>query len=240
MNLLIDIGNTLCKWALADEHGIVEKGFTVIFNECYIESLLAKGKQFDTVVICSVRTLSERLEEYLSARFKYVRVAHTLDLPLKINYATPETLGMDRVVAAVGANALYQNVPLLIIDAGTAITIDYVSASGEFLGGNIAPGIRLRYQSLHDYTDKLPLVNAQPNFEPIGKNTESAIRAGVQQGVINELQGYIRSAQKQFPSLHVVLTGGDAQLLSDKLTENLTVESELIFIGLQQVALSLC
>ncbi|MFV0366150.1 MAG: type III pantothenate kinase [Mangrovibacterium sp.] len=239
MILLVDIGNTLCKWALADEQRIVEEGFTVIFNECYIESLQAKGKQFDTVVICSVRMLSERLEEYLSVHFKYQRIQHNQALPLAIDYATPETLGMDRVVAAIGARSLFPNVPLLVIDAGTAITVDYVSADGVFQGGNIAPGIQLRFQSLNEHTDKLPLVQAKAEFDAIGKDTESAIRAGVQQGVVNELSSYVAKAREQYSNLQVVLTGGDALLISKNMVENLTVEKNLIFIGLKQVGVNL-
>lgn len=239
MILLVDIGNTLCKWALADEQRIVEEGFTVIFNECYIESLQAKGKQFDTVVICSVRMLSERLEEYLSVHFKYQRIQHNQALPLAIDYATPETLGMDRVVAAIGARSLFPNVPLLVIDAGTAITVDYVSADGVFQGGNIAPGIQLRFQSLNEHTDKLPLVQAKAEFDAIGKDTESAIRAGVQQGVVNELSSYVAQAREQYSNLQVVLTGGDALLISKNMVENLTVEKNLIFIGLKQVGVNL-
>lgn len=236
MKLLLDIGNTLCKWAIADEQNIVESGFTVIFNECFIESLQAKGKQFDTIVACSVRTLSEQLEEYLSSKFTYRRIQYWQQLPLKIKYATPETLGMDRVVAAIGAYVLFPNKPLLVIDAGTAITIDYVSADAEFLGGNIAPGIQLRFKALHDYTDKLPLVNVKKDFPSIGFDTESAIRAGVQQGVANEIEAYIIKMKKSNPDVQIVLTGGDAGLLAGIIQEKLTVESNLIFTGIQEVA----
>lgn len=239
MNLLVDIGNTLCKWVLTKDNKIVDRGFTVIFNECFIASLQAKGKAFDTVVMCSVRKLSEHLEEYLAANFNYRCVRHDLPLPVKIQYEQPETLGMDRVLAAVGAITLFPNAPLLVIDAGTAITIDFVSADAEFLGGNIAPGIRLRFKSLHDYTDKLPLVSAERDFESIGRNTESAIRAGVQQGVANELESYIIKAELQCPNLQVVLTGGDAVLLSEIIDKKLIIQKDLIFIGLQEVANSL-
>lgn len=236
MNLLVDIGNTLCKWALSSKQGIIEKGFTVVFDSCFIESLQAKGKQFDTIIVCSVRTLSEGLEEHLATHFAYQRIQHAQNLPLKISYDSPETLGMDRVVAAIGARTLLPNTPLLVIDAGTAITIDYLSEDGEFLGGNISPGISLRYKSLHDYTDRLPLVKVQKTFDPIGKNTQSAIRAGVQQGLTHELRGYIRQARKIHDKLQVVLTGGDAPILNDWLKEKLIIEKELVFIGLQYIA----
>ncbi|MFV0290213.1 MAG: type III pantothenate kinase [Mangrovibacterium sp.] len=235
MILLLDIGNTLCKWALLDEKQIVEKGFTVIFDACFIESLQAKGKMFNRIILSSVRTISESLEDYLRTHFDYQRVETTMTLPLKIAYETPETLGIDRVMAAVGASALFPGLPLLIIDAGTAITIDFVSSNKSFLGGNIAPGMRLRFQALHDFTDKLPLVSQKIDFNSMGTTTESAIRAGVQQGVCNELESYVAKARKQHENLQVVLTGGDSLFLSKIIEEKMHLVEDLVFIGMQQL-----
>ncbi len=85
-------------------------------------------------------------------------------MPLTISYATPETLGHDRIAAAAGARKLLPGSPLLIMDLGTAITIDFVTANGEYRGGNISPGLLTRFKSLHDHTARLPLVQKEPGI----------------------------------------------------------------------------
>ena len=125
------------------------------------------------------------------------------------DYASPETLGADRLAAAVGAAYCCKGHDLLIVDAGTCITYDYVSAEGHYLGGNISPGLGMRLRALHEQTARLPLVNADGEIERIGSNTINAIRAGVLQGVDYEITGYIRTMMRRKPDARIFLTGGN-------------------------------
>jgi type III pantothenate kinase len=160
---------------------------------------------------------------------------HTLPMPLKISYDTPETLGHDRIAAAAGARKLLPGVPLLIIDLGTAITVDFVSASGEFKGGNISPGLLTRFKSLHDHTARLPYVRKNAGFPDFGTDTQSAIAAGVQQGIIFELNGYIHLFESRYPGCKFVITGGDADFFVHKLKKPIFAFPDLVLAGLNHI-----
>lgn len=129
--------------------------------------------------------------------------------PLICDYATPDTLGADRLAAAVGAAWCRPNADLLIIDAGTCITYDYVSADGHYLGGNISLGLGMRLRALHEQTARLPLVTAEGKLSLIGRDTNEAIRSGVIKGMDYEIAGYIRRMWQQNPQAHIFVTGGN-------------------------------
>ena len=129
---------------------------------------------------------------------------------LQMRYRTPHTLGADRLAAALGAASLMPDAHLLVIDVGTCITYDVVEGGHAFLGGNISPGVRLRLQSLHQFTAALPLVDASGEQPLVGYDTTTAIRSGVLAGVRAEILGVIRNLALHYPQLQVWLTGGDA------------------------------
>ena len=123
----------------------------------------------------------------------------------------------------------------LIFDFGTAITIDFINANNQYLGGNISPGLNTRFKALHHYTGKLPLIEKNEHFEMTGKTTEEAIISGVQKGIVYEIEGYIREMQSSFANLNVIFTGGDAFFFEKKVKNSIFVEPMLVFFGLNRI-----
>ena len=160
---------------------------------------------------------------------------HTTPIPIDNLYSTPETLGPDRLAASIGANALCPYSDILVIDMGTAITYDYVNANGQYLGGNISPGIEMRFKALHDFTAKLPLVDKSGTLNAIGSNTEEAIRAGVILGMKHEVEGYIREFLSKNSHVSVFLTGGDSINFDDTLKKYTFAYKFLVQEGLAEV-----
>ena len=164
-------------------------------------------------------------------------------MPITNSYDTPATLGLDRLAAAVGAKSLCPEENLLIIDAGSAITYDFVSAEGEYMGGNIAPGLKMRFTILQQMTKKLPLVEVDENelIPLFGKNTRDAIAAGVIRGVAYEVKGYMRTLQEKVQHFQTFLTGGNAPYVLNNVRKsrteqrNLKFEKHLVLIGLNNI-----
>ena len=156
-------------------------------------------------------------------------------VPIKNDYSSPSTLGMDRLAAAVGAWSIEPGHDMLVIDAGTAITYDFVSASGVYKGGNIAPGKDLRFKSLHEHTGALPLVEDNGVVPMLGNDTETAIRSGVLNGIRYEMEGYIEKMGCLFPSLLVFLTGGDAESFDIKAKRRIFALPNLVLRGLVRI-----
>ena len=157
--------------------------------------------------------------------------------PLKIKYGTPGTLGPDRIAAAVGAWGEAPGRNILVIDAGSAITYDIVDNKGNFLGGNIAPGIKMRLRSLHEFTDRLPMVVKDGDIPFIGYDTETAIRSGVITGICHEIEGYIRAAREKFGEVFVFLTGGDGISLKNNIKSSIFADKFLVAKGLNRILL---
>ena len=144
-------------------------------------------------------------------------------------------MGKDRIAAMVGAFDLYPDTNVLVIDAGTAITYDLLNDKGRYLGGNISPGLEMRYKALHRFTDKLPLVN-QGNMEQLyGQTTEEAIRAGVQHGIVFEADKAIDTFKEFYNNLKVIITGGDAKFFDKKLKNSFFVHFNLTALGLNRI-----
>ena len=173
----------------------------------------------------------------------FVLFDHNTPVPIVNKYETPQTLGQDRLAAAVGAKSLCPNENLLIIDAGSAITYDFVTAEGEYMGGNIAPGLKMRFTMLHRMTKKLPLVEAEEKelIPLFGKNTRDAIAAGVIRGVAYEVKGYMRTLHEKMPHFRTYLTGGHASYVLNNVRTSRSEEREiyyeknLVLIGLNEI-----
>lgn len=129
-------------------------------------------------------------------------------IPIKIRYGTPQTLGTDRIAAAVAAATLLPGRNVMIVDVGTCITFDFVNANGEYIGGNISPGPSMRFKALHQFTARLPKVERRGITPEIGTTTMTAIRSGVLHGIKYEIEGYINAYAKKIPDLHIYMTGG--------------------------------
>jgi type III pantothenate kinase len=244
MNLCIDQGNSRTKVALmTDEGQLIKHLIYKQFSSADIDRLFELYDITDSI-ISSVVNIEAAVVNTLSRRSQhFVLFDHMTPVPIVNTYDTPETLGQDRLAAAVGAKHLCPNENLLIIDAGSAITYDYVSEQGEFIGGNIAPGLKMRFTILQRMTKKLPLVEVEDNelIPLFGKNTRDAIAAGVIRGVAYEVKGYMRTMREKVPHFRTFLTGGNAPYVLANVRSSRTEEREMIFekhlvlIGLNEI-----
>lgn len=192
--------------------------------------------QMTQAILSSVKPVDDEILQFLSGNFDlFIELDHQTKLPIKNLYETPETLGKDRLAAAVGANELFPDQNLLIIDAGTAITYDLVSEKNEFIGGNISPGLQMRFKALNHFTGKLPLVSYSEEFQTIGRNTTDAIRAGVQNGILYEVAQTIELFNKNYQNLQIVMTGGDSIFFDKKLNYTIFVHFNITLIGLNRI-----
>lgn len=220
-NLSIDIGNTLTKVAVfASEEIIYYQRFnTLTVNDLM---LLIEKFQIKKSIISTVDEEIEELELFLKAKTEYVRFSTVLTNGVQNKYQTPSTLGLDRWAAVLGANAMFPNNTSLVIDAGTCITYDLLNLEKAYFGGAISPGIVMRFKAVHEFTGRLPLVAWDPKMPvPEGKDTETAIKNGVLQGVINEISGFIELNNIKESTLKVILTGGDADFLFNQLQNSI-------------------
>lgn len=216
MRLIIDQGNSSIKLTTF-EKGVATAGAASESDDAVqFVSNFVKDCPIEATMYCSVRrAYNKPLQEWLQAHAaKVICFDEKTLLPIAIGYRTPHTLGYDRIAAAVGAQTIFPQRNILIIDAGTAITYDLLSADGIFVGGNIAPGADLRLQSLHEHTGRLPLVGTQGDTPLWGYDTETALRSGSLQGIAYEIEGYIHECSKRYDELLVFLTGGDAERLA--------------------------
>jgi type III pantothenate kinase len=168
----------------------------------------------------------------------WVEIDRQTRLPVEIAYRTPETLGMDRVCSAVGVRELAGKGPLLCIDAGTAITYDYIDADNRYCGGGISPGIRTRFRALNQFTAALPLVEKEGRLPLVGDDTETSIRSGVVNGVLAEIAGITeRYHEMAGPGLQTAITGGDADFLGNHLKNINFVDSNLLLRGILAIVI---
>lgn len=226
MNLTIDIGNTRVKWGLFDGDRLVEKGGGLPLPKA------------DSTVYCATGEMPADLrqalpEEVLDFRQSTAGYRH---LPIAIDYATPQTLGPDRVAAACGAWKITGGKPCVIIDAGTCITIDYLDATGTYRGGAILPGILMKFRALHTFTAKLPLLEMRSEEEEAdipatGRTTEESIRAGVVAATRFSIAGFVDYYRQKEPDVVVVVTGGDAERIA---VEGMRVEPDLVMVGMNE------
>ncbi|HPR60245.1 MAG TPA: type III pantothenate kinase, partial [Prolixibacteraceae bacterium] len=173
------------------------------------------------------------IQQIVSQHIPYCIVLdHNTPIPIENHYQTPQTLGKDRLAAAVGANYVYPNTNLLIIDAGTAITYDFVNNSNQYKGGFITPGINMRFKALHHFTQKLPLLQAIAPQHIEGINTELSIIGGIQYGIEGEAKQIIEHFKLGTNKLMIILTGGDTKYFEKLLKNYKFVALEIILLGL--------
>ena len=232
MNLVIDSGNSATKVGIFDHENLVQKltfGSTddlrtfVQATDC--ENLIVSAVKGDAGDVLSWAAHSEK---------KYVLTA-ALPLPINNLYATPETLGMDRLAGVCGARQLFPRFASLVIDAGTCITYDFIDHLGNYHGGSISPGLNMRFRAVHTFTAKLPLVSPERNVKLIGDTTQSSIQSGVVNGILAEMEGIIRLYKEKFPGLRVILCGGDAGFFENQLKASIFASPELVLVGLNSI-----
>lgn len=236
MNLIIDIGNSRTKVAIFSQQEMVRSLFSDDLSVDKLKDFLKGFPGTESAVLSSVASVDPALIVWLKDSFHHFLEINTqTPIPIQNKYKTPGTLGLDRLAAAVGSRELFPDRDLMVIDAGTAVTFDLIEANGTFLGGNISPGLRSRFRALHEFTEKLPLIKESDQWPLIGQSTEEAIRAGVINGLIFEIDGMIEQLKKKYPEIQPVLTGGDAGFFERRLKNPIFVKFEITLIGLNRI-----
>ena len=235
MKLIIDIGNTVAKMVAFHGDEPVDEIRAEYGTLSGLDDFVGKHS-FRCGIVGSVRDLTTGEEEAL-ARLSIPMLRFSSDTPIPISnrYRTPETLGSDRLAAVIGASSLKPGKDLLIIDAGTCITYEVIDARGNYWGGNIAPGMQMRLRALHEFTARLPLVDAEGEVPGMGYNTETAIRSGVLRGMKYEIEGYIKSMRAKFPHLQVFLTGGDNINFDTNIINSIFSDKYIVPRGLNKI-----
>ena len=235
MNLIVDIGNTLVKLAVSDGGRIVAQRCVERLHPSMLDELL-EGRRAAKAVVASTRGEADDVTEMVRPRADYLlEFTSQTPVPVANAYRTPETLGRDRLAAAVGATVLYPGRNVLIVDFGTAVTIDLVTADATFRGGCISPGMKTRFRALHDYTAKLPLCAATESEELAGLTTRQAIELGVMNGIAFEIEGYAARMRSQIDDLCVIFTGGDANFFVKRIKNTIFAHCDLVFLGLNRI-----
>lgn len=235
MKAIFDIGNTTFKCGLFSRTEMVyffrANTLEEIFNQ-----LEPYKSQITSSVVSTVRKLSVAQKAILNnCPWSILWFSVNTPLPMRYTHDLPKDLGVDRLAAVVEAMNSSSDKPILVIDVGTAITYEFISSDGIYLGGNISPGIQLRFKSLSDYTSALPLVSKDGPLTEIGIDTDTAIRNGVLLGVKHEIMGYIREMMKKEPHILVFLTGGDSISFDDKLKKCIFADKFLVLRGLNRI-----
>ena len=235
MNLIIDVGNTRVKAAVFELNTIKEifvfKKEEIVFE---IEKII-KNFSISATIMSSVSNISEKVVQEISDLLDPIHLNSKTNVPFKNKYKTPETLGVDRIALAAAATKKYPDKNVLIIDAGTCITFDFINNKKEYLGGAISLGLKMRYKALHNFTSKLPLLELKEVFEFIGSDTNTSMHSGVVNGVCNEIEGVINQYRSKYGDLTVVLTGGDTYFLAKQLKSGIFAHPNFVLEGLHTV-----
>jgi len=226
------MGNTRIKAGLFSDHTLLK-----VRGDLRIADLskLAVEEGVEQVIVSSVVSDLDHFESETGLE-QVIKLNPLLELPIGNRYQTPLTLGMDRLAAAAGAHSLYPGNDCLVIDVGTTNTYDFLNGEGDYLGGAISPGMRLRFQALNQHTRKLPHLKAcEKDIPLIGPHTEGSILSGIINGICAEIEGIIRRYNEKFPNLKVVMCGGDATFFESKVKAPIFVNPHLVLIGLNSI-----
>jgi type III pantothenate kinase len=235
MILAVDVGNTRIKAAVFEGNTLLESFvFLKTALEKSIQYILEKYKNTSDIVVASVSDVEKQaffsFENAVNIHF----VSHKDAFPFVNRYETPQTLGIDRMVLAAGATLQFPNQNRLVIDAGTCVTFDCIDENDNYLGGAISPGLRLRYESLHHYTAKLPLLTLEKPKDFIGKSTSESIHSGVVNGLVYEIDGFVEEFKAQYSKFIILLTGGDSEFLAKRLKNTIFANSNFLLESLNQ------
>jgi len=234
MNLVIDIGNTAVKVYLLKNNEVIQR--EVLNENNLIHSLKSFPISDIRNVICS--SVTKSYKDQLSEIFKksnYYDFSDTnLKLPFKNNYET-KSLGQDRIGLISSAVIKFKDQNSLVIDLGTCITYDFIDSQNIYHGGAISPGIRMRYSSFTDYTSNLPLLKFQDINKIIGNNTEESLHIGVNNGIVGEINQYIKNLKKIYSEFNVIITGGDSIFLLNKIKNAIFADQDFLASGLNYI-----
>ncbi len=230
MNLVFDIGNTRCKAAVFHEEILLESAADV-FSLDFIQSWLTKYPEAKYAFASVINLTAEEAQFFDTHRIINIKCLELF--PLKADYSTPETLGDDRLAAVCGASFLSKNsFPFMVVQAGTAITFDYVDSTGHYIGGAISPGIKMRFDALHNFTGKLPLLKPTSTFSEMGQSTNSSIISGVMLGSLAEVKYRIDSFRNSNNEAPIFVAGGDSIYFEVSSKNHIFAVPNIVTIGL--------
>lgn len=236
MNLVLDIGNSAIKYAVFD-NGVplhVERSAPELFVS-KVKALFAQYPGIGHSLISSVGRLDPKERDVVALFSPVHLLSKDSKLPFKNSYASPQTLGVDRM--ALAAAAFYHNPRgnTLVVDMGSCITYEMVNDSGEYMGGAISPGLRMRYRAMHEHTADLPLLDPVEIHDFIGKDTQSCMHSGAINGMAREVDGTIDQYLSRFQDLTVILTGGDAHFFVKRLKNTIFANPNFLLEGLNHL-----
>lgn len=231
MNLIIDIGNTSIKSGFFDGDELLEKQHHISVND--LKQLINARKPLNVIASSTGREL---FEDEGWDQVNVVKMNSNLNFPFTIKYATPLTLGADRLAAAAGAQKIFPGENVLVIDMGTCVTYDFISGEGIYYGGAISPGAEMRFKAMTQFTSRLPELSIPDTFpELIGDSTENSMKSGVMNGLLHEMQGIIDEYIEKYGQLKIILTGGSAYIFEKKIKGPIFATPNLILIGLNVI-----
>ncbi|MDR0438272.1 MAG: type III pantothenate kinase [Bacteroidales bacterium] len=234
--LAIDIGNTLTKFAVFQNDEMLSFQSLERFEKKHIRAILEQFS-LDGYIVSSVAKTPDFMHELLKG-VKHVNFDHQTPIPIINMYETPETLGLDRLALAVAAVKLAPQTDALVISAGTCITYDFITSKSEYRGGAISPGLRMRARALHEYTERLPLVDLSIDIDYCGTNSTSAIQSGILKGTQDEMEAKILFFKEKNPTGKVFFTGGDQKYLVNSTKNRIFADyniSNMVLIGLNEI-----
>lgn len=232
MNLVIDSGNTRFKVGVFEGASLVQKEF---FDQADGLKKFMVDNSFEHVLVSSVNYNPKEILTWSSTTGKKIILSPALKLPITISYMTPHTLGVDRIAAVCGALEMFPSQDCLVIDAGTCLTYEFVNHEKNYFGGSISPGIAMRFEAMHTFTSKLPLVKPTTDVNLIGNTTESCLQSGVMHGTLAEVEGIIENYKNIYPEVRVILCGGDYSFFENKVKHRIFVAPDLVLIGLNRI-----
>jgi type III pantothenate kinase len=235
VNLIIDKGNTFSKVFIFDNEKIVARARFETLDVFLLDKIF-KEYSIDCSIYSHVGNKEEEPLAYLQAHSHFVQYNYLTPLPIINKYASPETLGLDRIAVVCAAYCIFPLENVLCIDMGTCITYDIINKQAEYLGGAISPGIQMRFKALHTFTAQLPLIQPEGRMPKlIGDSTENSIKSGVVNGTVQEIMGVIGQYQLNYPNLQVLMCGGDLAFFDTQLKNSIFARPDLVAEGLNTI-----
>ncbi len=231
MNLVFDLGNTQLKIGVFSSSSLIST-HVIHYHELEKLEKLISSIEIDKIALSSVRNIPEKLKELLKQYESVYYFDIHSDIPINIEYSTPETLGHDRVCNVIGAHVLYPNKNVLVIDLGTCNKYDFISSKANYIGGAISPGFKMRFDSMNHFTDQLPLIDPIISEKFIGDSTINSMTSGAFYGIIGEINFYVEQYERQFHDINVVIIGGFARYFEKALKNHIFAHPYLTLIGL--------
>ncbi len=233
MNLILDIGNTRIKCATFQHDQLLDLVFFSAddYQACKNHILTLEATD---CILSTTQKEQEEFNEWLASHFPTIQLDYSTPLPISVSYLTPKTLGDDRIAAVCGAISITGHQPCMVISAGTCITYNYFDGK-SFVGGSISPGIQMRYQAMHSFTGKLPMVENMTFDALVGRTTQESLISGVRKGIVAEVDGIIEDYRLLQPNIKVFLCGGDTFFFESRVKSEIFAHSNLVLHGLNHI-----